>query len=404
MSNPTTTPILSPSEQMQVISRGAVQVTPSESLLEKLKTGRQLTIKLGCDPSRPDLHFGHAVVLKKMRQFQDLGHKVVLIIGDFTGMIGDPSGKSKTRPALTLEATRENGQTYLQQATLILDSDPSKLEMRFNSEWLEAMGFEDVIRLAAKYTVAQMLAREDFANRYSTSTPISLHELMYPLAQAYDSVAIAADVELGGTDQTFNLLVGRDIQREYGQEAQVILTMPVLPGLDGIEKMSKSLGNYIGIAEPADSMFAKFMKVPDGLLAQYLELLTTLDVAATLEKGMVEAHRILARTLVAEFCGPTTVAEAEARYNGIARGGIPEQMPEVSLAASDLREDGLIGVCKLAVLAGFVPSNGEARKLIANKGLKLNGETVTDVQLHVSVADGLVLQKGKDKFVRFLRG
>jgi tyrosyl-tRNA synthetase len=395
---------LSVEQQMEVISRGAVQITPMDSLLEKLKSGRQLIIKLGCDPSRPDLHFGHAIVLKKMRQFQDLGHKVILIIGDFTGMIGDPSGKSKTRPALSLEQTRENGKSYLEQATIILDSDPSKLEIRYNSEWLEALDFEDVIRLAAKYTVAQMLTREDFSNRYSNGTPISLHELMYPLAQAYDSVAIKADVELGGTDQTFNLLVGRDIQKEYGLEPQVVLTTPLLVGLDGVEKMSKSLDNYIGISEPSDVMFSKLMKVQDPQLEQYITHFTKLDVAQTLALGAVMAHRVMARAIVTDFHGADTVQAAEERYDNVAKGGVPDQMKEISTPNTEAREeDGLFWIVKLAVLAGFAASNGEARRLIQNKGLKLNSEAVTDDKLHVNLEQSVVLQKGKNDFVRVSR-
>jgi tyrosyl-tRNA synthetase len=395
---------LSVEQQLEIISRGAVQITPMDSLLEKLKSGRQLTIKLGCDPSRPDLHFGHAIVLKKMRQFQDLGHKVILIIGDFTGMIGDPSGKSKTRPALSLEQTRENGKSYLEQATIILDSDPAKLEIRYNSEWLEALDFEDVIRLAAKYTVAQMLTREDFSNRYANGTPISLHELMYPLAQAYDSVAIKADVELGGTDQTFNLLVGRDIQKEYGLEPQVVLTTPLLVGLDGVEKMSKSLDNYIGISEASDVMFSKLMKVQDPQLEQYITHFTKLDVKETLALGAVMAHRVMARAIVSDFHGADTVQAAEERYDNVAKGGVPDQMNEIAIPTLEAREeDGLFWIVKLAVLAGFAASNGEARRLIQNRGLKLNSEVVSDDKLHVDLEQAVVLQKGKNDFVRLSR-
>ncbi len=396
------TQTLSAEQQLEIIRRGAVNIVPEDALLEKLKSGRQLTIKLGCDPSRPDLHLGHAVVLKKMRQFQDLGHKVILIIGDFTGMIGDPTGKNKTRPPLTLAQTRENGKSYLEQVTLILKNDPELLEIRYNSEWLEPLDFEDVIRLAAKYTVAQMLTREDFNNRYSSGTPISLHELMYPLAQAYDSVAIQSDVELGGTDQLFNLLVGRDIQREYDQEPQVVLTMPLLPGLDGVEKMSKSLDNYIGISEPSDVMFSKLMKVPDPLLEQYLTLHTDLDVKSALEAGAVEAHRRLARAIVADYHGADAVPAAESRFDSVAKGGIPDSMPEI-LISSDEFQSGSVGVLKLAVLAGFAASNGEARRLIQNRGLKLNGEAITDDKLSLSLDSSAVLQKGKNDFVRLKR-
>jgi tyrosyl-tRNA synthetase len=393
---------LSAAHQLEIIQRGAVHLQPLEDLKRKLESGRQLTIKLGCDPSRPDLHLGHAVVLKKMRQFQDLGHKVILIIGDFTGMIGDPTGKNKTRPPLSLEQTRENGKSYLEQVTLVLDADPSKLEIRYNSEWLEPLDFEDVIRLAAKYTVAQMLTREDFNNRYNTGTPISLHELMYPLAQAYDSVAIKADVELGGTDQLFNLMVGRDIQREYDLEPQVVLTMPLLPGLDGVEKMSKSLDNYIGISEPADVMFSKLMKVPDPLLEQYITLHTDLNVKTTLEAGPVQAHRILARAIVADYHGEDSVGAAEARFDSVAKGGIPDHMSEVSISSEKFK-DGQVGIIALAVEAGFASSNGEARRLIQNRGLKLNGETITDDKLMLELVEPVVLQKGKNDFKRLKR-
>jgi tyrosyl-tRNA synthetase len=389
-------------QQLEVIERGVVHLQPLEDLKKKLESGRQLTIKLGCDPSRPDLHLGHAVVLRKMRQFQNLGHKVILIIGDFTGMIGDPSGKSKTRPPLSLAQTRENGKSYHHQATLILDNDPAKLEIVYNSAWLEPMNFEEVIRLASKVTVAQIMTREDFSNRFAAGTPISLHELLYPLVQAQDSVAIKADVELGGTDQLFNLMVGRDIQRESNLEPQVVLTMPLLVGLDGVEKMSKSLDNYIGIAEPSDVMFSKLMKVPDTALRDYLTLCTNLEVEATLALGMVAAHRALARAVVAEYHGENAVAAAEERYDNVAKGGVPEQMKEV-LVSSEHFADGKVGIIKLAQLAGFAASGGEAKRMIQNKGYKIAGETVTDERLQLELSEPVVLQKGKNDFVRLTR-
>jgi tyrosyl-tRNA synthetase len=395
--------ILSVAQQLEVIERGVVHLQPLEDLKKKLESGRQLTIKLGCDPSRPDLHLGHAVVLRKMRQFQDLGHKVILIIGDFTGMIGDPSGKSKTRPPLSLAQTRENGKSYHEQATLILDNNPAKLEIVYNSAWLEPMGFEEVIRLASKVTVAQIMTREDFSNRFAAGTPISLHELLYPLVQAQDSVAIKADVELGGTDQLFNLMVGRDIQRESNLEPQVVLTMPLLVGLDGVEKMSKSLDNYIGIAEPADVMFSKLMKVPDTALRDYLTLCTNLEVETTLGLGMVGAHRALARAVIAEFHGEGAVPAAEERYDSVAKGGIPEQMKEV-LVSNEYFVDGKIGIIKLAQLAGFATSGGEAKRMIHNKGYKLGGELITDERLQLELTEPVVLQKGKNDFVRLTRG
>src|SRR5690625_3625586 len=269
-------------EILNILVAGTAQVEPEGELRAHLERaaaeGRQLRAKLGVDPSSTDLHLGHAVVLRKLRQFQELGHKVVLIIGDFTATIGDPSGRSKTRPVLTLEETRRNGQTYLEQATKVLLQDDGLLEVRHNSEWLSGLGFGEIVRLASTYTVARMLERDDFTKRYSEGVPISIHEFLYPLAQAYDSVAINADVELGGTDQLFNLLVGRDVQRAYGLEAQVALTTPLLEGTDGVEKMSKSLGNYIGITEPAPLMYRKAMQVPDALLLKYAELTTDLDL------------------------------------------------------------------------------------------------------------------------------
>ncbi len=389
-------------EQIELIKRGTVHLQPIEELRTKLESGRKLVIKFGADPSRPDLHLGHAVVLRKLRLFQDLGHKVILIIGDFTGMIGDPTGKSKTRPPLTLEQTRENGKSYIEQATLVLDSDPDKLEIRFNSQWLEPMDFEEVIRLSAKVTVAQMLTREDFNTRFSSGTPISLHELLYPLAQAQDSVAIEADVELGGTDQLFNLMVGRDLQRENGQEPQVVLTTPLLVGLDGIEKMSKSLDNYIGISENPDIMFSKLMKVQDSSLRDYLTYCTNLEIDSTLALGAVEAHRELARAVVAEFHGLDAVEAAEQRFDHVSQGGIPDQMPELIIPLEEF-STGSISILRLAVLAGFASSNGEAKRMIQNKGYKLNGQTITSEKMMLKLEESVVLQKGKNDFKRLSR-
>ena len=395
-------------EQINLLSRGAEHIVPEEGLKEKLelahKEKRQLRVKLGVDPSSSDLHVGHAVVLRKMRQFQDLGHKVVLIIGDFTAMIGDPTGKSKTRPVLSLEETRENGETYVAQATKILDDDPDKLEIVHNSQWLEPLGFAEVIRLAASYTVARMMERDDFTKRYSGGVPISVHEFLYPLAQAYDSVAVKADIELGGTDQLFNLLVGRDVQREYDQTPQIALTVPLLEGLDGVEKMSKSLGNYIGIDEAPEPMFKKAMQVNDDLLFRYVELCTALDLdemKSLIASDVKEAHRVFARELVRIYHGEEPIAHAEERFDYVAKGGIPDDIPEFSVPSEELGEDG-IWICKLATLAGLTTSNGEARRLIQNRGLRLDGEQITDPKLNVDLAQAVVLQRGKDKFVRVL--
>jgi len=363
-------------ESLKIIQRGTEHIAPEAELLEKLKSGKRLRVKLGVDPSSSDLHIGHAVVLRKMRQFQDLGHKVVLIIGDFTATIGDPTGKSKTRPVLTLDETRKNGETYIAQATKILDNDPDKLEIRHNSEWLENLNFSELVKLAGSYTVARMMERDDFSKRYKGGVAISLHEFLYPLAQAYDSVAIEADIELGGTDQLFNLMVGRDVQAHYGMESQQIaLTVPLLEGLDGVEKMSKSLNNYIGISEAPEPMFKKAMQVNDNMLMRYTELCTALDLdemQAQIDSNIKEAHR-----------------------------GIPDDVPEFAVPTSEL-EDGKIWVCKLATLAGLTESNGEARRMIKNSGIKLDGKTVQDMNLQVDVSEAKVLQRGKDKFVKVM--
>jgi tyrosyl-tRNA synthetase len=391
-----------PEEQLERIKQHAVQIIPEADFLDRLREQRPLTVKLGCDPSRPDLHLGHAVVLKKLRTFQDLGHKVVLIIGDFTGMIGDPSGRIKTRPALTLEETRRNGTTYVQQATLILDNAPNKLSVRYNSEWLDALTFRDVIELASKYTLARMLERDDFRDRYRSNAPISLHELLYPLAQAYDSVAVAADVEIGGTDQTFNLLVGRDIQAQTKQRPQIILTMPLLAGTDGIEKMSKSLDNYIGLTDPPEVMFVKLMRVPDTLLPDYLGLLTTLNVQEVLGRGPVEAHRMLARAVVDEYHGNAGVALGEHRYDRVAEGGIPDSVSEKRISRAALGTHGEIAVLKLSVLVGLATSNGDARRLIEGRGLRLDGTVFDDPKATVTLTKPVVMQKGRNTFVRVL--
>ncbi len=396
-------------EALRLLRRGADQIVPDEGARELLeraeREGRPLRAKLGVDPSSSDLHVGHAVVLRKLRQFQDLGHVAVLIIGDFTATIGDPSGRNKTRPSLSLDETRRNGRTYVEQATRILDDAPERLEIRHNSEWLQGMDFGDLVRLASTYTVARMLERDDFTQRYRSGVPISVHEFLYPLAQAYDSVAIRADVELGGTDQLFNLLVGRDVQRAYGQTPQVALTTPLLEGLDGKEKMSKSLGNVIGIAEPPESMFKKAMTVPDALLPRYAELCTLLplpELERELAQDPVGAHRTFARELVRIYHDASVVAGAERRYDEVARGRTPERMPEVAVPAEEFR-DGRVGVLRLAVLAGHAASNGEARRLIQNRGLRLDGAPIDDPSTYLELAAPAVLQRGKDGFVRVRR-
>ncbi|WP_162865532.1 tyrosine--tRNA ligase [Deinococcus wulumuqiensis] len=399
-------------EQIQILKRGVVDLVSEDDLRRKIargqETGQPLRVKLGADPTRPDLHLGHAVILRKMRQFQDLGHKVIMLIGDFTATIGDPTGKSKTRPPLSLDEARANAESYLAQCRLILRQEPEVLEIRYNSEWLEQLGYKDIIGLAAKYTVARILERDDFTRRLNAGTPISMHELLYPLTQGYDSVALAADVELGGTDQLFNNLVGRALQRDYGQEAQVVMTLPLLVGLDGSEKMSKSLDNYIGLTDEPHAMFAGLMKVPDPLLHNYFTLLTDLSAERTAELlagHPVAAHRELAREVVRSFHPGADLDAAEERFRSVARGGIPDDLPEVRVPLSELNEQGQVSMAKLVVLAGLEPSNGAARKLIQNRGLKLGGETYTDPQGQLGreqLAEGVVIQKGKDKFARLV--
>ena len=395
-------------ESLKILARGTEQVVPAGELEAKLRSsaesGVPLRVKLGVDPSSSDLHVGHAVVLRKMRQFQDLGHLVVLIVGDFTATIGDPSGRSKTRPQLTLEETRRNGETYVAQAVAVLDPDPAKLEIRHNSEWLTALDFGALVRLAATTTVARMLERDDFTKRYQEGTAISLHEFLYPLAQAFDSVAVRADVELGGTDQLFNLLVGRDVQRAYGQAPQVALTVPLLEGTDGTEKMSKSLGNTIGLTESPAAMFTKAMRVTDRLLVKYATLCTDLAIdplRAELETDPVAAHRSFARALVTLYHGAGAVAAAEARYDEVAKGGIPDVLPEVRVDET-VAPGGRLEAAALALHVGFAPSKGAARRLIDNRGLRVDGVALEDrtAILDLRAAGALVFQSGKNAFVR----
>jgi tyrosyl-tRNA synthetase len=393
---------------MDLIRRGVKEIVPEEELERRLSkslsTNTPLTVKLGCDPSRPDLHLGHSVVLRKLRQFQDLGHKAVLIVGDFTGMIGDPSGRNKTRPPLTLEETRRNGQTYLEQATKILST--KKIQMLYNSEWLGKMTFADVILLASKYTVARMLERDDFEKRYRSGEPISVHELLYPLAQAMDSVAIQSDVELGGTDQKFNLLVGRDIQREYGLEPQVILTMPILPGIDGNEKMSKSLNNYISINEPPAEMYGKILSIPDTLISDYFLLATSVPVeeVSKIRRQLQDksanprnAKRLLARTVVGIYHSPEDATIAEEEFDLIfIRKEVPADIPEIVLTVGDAP----LSILNLLAETRLVPSRNEARRLIEQGGVSVNGERVSDAAAMVELKDGVVLKVGKRRFLR----
>ncbi len=395
-------------EQLDIIKRGVSEIIREDDLVRKLersiKTNTPLKIKLGCDPSKPDLHLGHSVVLRKLRQFQDLGHQAVLIVGDFTGMIGDPSGRSKTRPSLTLEETRRNGQSYFEQATKILSS--KKIQMLYNSEWLGKMDFADVISLGSKYTVARMLERDDFERRYKSGEPISIHELLYPLAQAMDSVAINADIELGGTDQKFNLLVGRDIQREQGMEPQVALTMPILPGTDGVEKMSKSLDNYIGINESPQQIYGKTLSIPDTLIYDYFVLATNLPAADLASvKSELESpsnnprntKRRLARELVALYHSREAARLAEEEFDRIfVKKDLPDDVPERTVSA----EGGTIGIIKLLTEAGLVSSNSEARRMVDQGAVSVNGIKIDDPNALVHLERSAVVKVGKRRFAR----
>lgn len=378
---------------LEVIKRKAVQIFSEEDFEKKMKSGKKLIIKLGADPSRPDLHIGHSVVLRVLKQFQDMGHEVVFVIGDFTGMIGDPSGKNKTRPALTFEETRKSAETYFEQATKILDK--TKTRIAFNSEWLSKMNFADVIQLASKYTVARMLERDDFKNRFENNLPLSLHELFYPLMQGYDSVELKADIEIGGTDQTFNLLVGRELQKDYGQESQVVMTFPLLVGLDGKEKMSKSLDNYIGLTDLPFVKFEKSMKIPDQVLKQYFELATNLsmDEINEIMKGDIrEAHMAFAKELLKMYDDVQEFEAIKEKYLKIARGDVPEDIEEINLPDSSLN------ICELLVKIGFATSKSEAKRQIAGNGIKINGVLETDINQEISINDGFVIQFGKNKF------
>ncbi len=397
-------------EQMDLIKRGAVEIIPEDELVKKIeksiKSGKPLNIKLGCDPSRPDLHLGHSVVLRKLAQFQQLGHQAILIIGDFTGMIGDPSGRNSTRPPLTLEQTRINGQSYFQQASKILDKDKTKIV--YNSNWLSKMTFEDVIKLASKYTVARMLERDDFTKRYKSGEPISIHEFLYPLAQAMDSVAIQSDVELGGTDQKFNLLVGRDIQREYGVEPQVILTMPLLIGTDGIEKMSKSYDNYIGISDPPEQIFGRTLSIPDQLIYTYFELATDVSnerlkqIKTELQDDKTnprDLKRELARTLVAMYYDEAAAIKAQEEFDKIfIKKEIPDEIEEFIID-----ENKETNILDLLILVNFASSKGEAKRLVQQGGVSIDGKKVLDVHQKIKIESGMILKLGKRKFLKLIK-
>ena len=397
---PITPPVL---HAMEVTKRGCEELLVEADWLQKLArsaaTTKPLRIKLGLDPTAPDIHLGHTVVLNKMRQLQDLGHTVIFLIGDFTSMIGDPSGRNNTRPPLTAEEIAVNAKTYYQQASVILD--PSKTEIRYNSEWCDPLGARGMIQLAAKYTVARMLERDDFTKRYRGGIPISVHEFLYPLMQGYDSVALQSDLELGGTDQKFNLLVGRELQKEYGQEPQCILTMPLLVGLDGVEKMSKSKGTYIGIQEPANEMFGKLMSISDDLMWNYFTLLSFRPLAEIdLMKQEVAAGRnprdckvLLGQEIVARFHTDGAAEKALEDFNHRAKGGIPDDIPELQLSGAPL------GIAALLKAANLVPSSSEANRNIDQSGVRVDGTVISDKTLKLH-AGTYVVQVGKRRFAK----
>ncbi|MDD2809408.1 tyrosine--tRNA ligase [Rhodoferax sp.] len=394
-------------EALAVTLRGCEELIPQDDWVKKLAraeaTGTPLRIKLGLDPTAPDIHLGHTVVLNKMRQLQDLGHTVIFLIGDFTSLIGDPSGRNTTRPPLTREQIEVNAQTYYRQASKVLD--PSKTEIRYNSEWGDALGSRGMIELSAKYTVARMMERNDFHDRFQSGTPISVHEFLYPLMQGYDSVALKSDLELGGTDQKFNLLVGRHLQAEYGQEPQCILTMPLLEGLDGVEKMSKSKGNYIGISEDANTMFAKVLSISDVLMWRWYTLLSFQSEAAIAQlKAEVAAGRnpkdakvALAKEITARFHSSAAADAAEQDFINRARGGVPDEIAELSLPLGDAGAP--LGIAALLKSAGLAASGGEGNRLIDGGGVRVDSVVVSDKGLKLA-AGTYVLQVGKRKFVR----
>lgn len=388
-------------EKIELILRKTVDIHNKETLLKKLNSGKKLVVKFGADPSRPDLHLGHTVPLRALKILQELGHDIVFVIGDFTAMIGDPSGKSKTRPSLSFEETRKNGETYFKQVSKILD--PKKIRIVYNSEWLGKMSFEDVIKLTGKYTVARILERDDFKNRFNNNIPIGIHEFLYPLMQGYDSVALHADIEIGGTDQTFNLLVGRELQRDYGQEPQDVMCFPLLVGLDGKEKMSKSLGNYIGVDESPEKMYEKAMRIPDEVLLDYFKLTTDLnmkDVEKWISDDILMAHRKYAEEIIKMYHGENFIRQAEERYNTVANGGIPNNIEIFEMNATTL-ENG-IPLTELLSLSNIVSSKSEGRRMIEQNGISVNGikekDTNKIVRFNDFVNNELVIQKGKKVF------
>ncbi len=394
---------MSKDEQIELIIRKAVQTFNEDSLIKKLKSDEKLVIKFGADPSRPDLHLGHTVPLRVLKMLQDMGHEIIFVIGDFTAMIGDPSGKNKTRPQLTFEETRKSGETYFKQVTKILDKDKTKIV--YNSEWLSKMNFKDVLELTGKYTVARILERDDFKNRFINNIPIGIHEFMYPLMQGYDSVAIKADIEIGGTDQTFNLLVGRELQKDYNQVPQDVIVFPLLVGLDGKEKMSKSLDNYIGIDEEPAIMFEKAMKIPDECLETYFQLTTDINTDTYkqwIKDDIVNAHKEFGKEIIRMYHGEEFVAPAVERYHNIAKGLIPNDINIVDLEKFSLD----LSLIDLLVKIELVSSKSEAKRIIEQNGIKINGKRENDITRVITLDDlennSLIVQKGKNVFLKLL--
>jgi len=401
-------------EQLKVLTDGIVETIKEEELERKLERAvredRPLRVKQGFDPSAPDLHLGHAIGLRKLRQFQDLGHTVIVIIGDYTGMIGDPTERAETRPRLTHEQVRENAQTYTEQLYKICD--PDRTEVQMNGDWFSKMNFADVMDLAGRYTIAQILERDDFTNRFQSQQPISIHELFYPLMQGYDSVAIKSDIELGATEQKFNCLVGRELQRAYGMEPQIVMLLPVLEGTDGVKRMSKSIGNYIGISEPPKEIYGKTMSIPDTMIARYFELAVSLrgEELAAVKKQLAtpginprDLKRRLARALVALYYNEDDALAAETEFDRIfAQKGLPDEIPEPAIDVPASEDGTGVWVVALITAAGLAGSNGEARRLIKQGGFRLDGEPVRDVDFVVALDGPRLLQAGKRRFVRIL--
>lgn len=392
-------------EQMDIISVGIEEIVPQEQLESQLsksiKNNKPLRVKFGCDPSRPDLHIGHAVLLRKLRQFQDFGHTAILIIGDFTAMIGDPTGKNKTRPQLTIDETKDNAKTYIDQATIVLSKQ--NLEIVYNSEWLSKLDFNDIIKIASKYTVAQMLERDDFTKRYNSGKPISLHEFLYPLAQGYDSIIVKSDLELGGTDQKFNLLVGRALQKEYGQDPQSIITAPLLEGTDGVEKMSKSNDNYISLTDNPDQMYGKILSIPDTMITKYYEFCTNISkkdleiVDADLVSGNVnprDIKRALARDIVSIYHNEVLAIQAQENFDNLfISKKVPEDIPNVSLSAGTK-------LIEIMVSNKMVTSNGEAKRMVKQGAVKIDDEKISDPFIIIEPGNESILKVGKRRFLK----